>query len=105
MEGAQMAGTLKDAVIVGAVRTPIGRGHPETGIYRDVHPANLLGKVFSEVVNRAGIDSAEVDNVISGCVLQLGEQSGGITRSAWLQEGLAQSAGATTLDVRCGSGQ
>jgi acetyl-CoA acyltransferase len=104
MEGT-MAGTLKDAVIVEAVRTPIGRGNPEKGIYRDVHPADLLGKVFTEVLGRAEVDSAEVDNVIGGCVLQLGEQSGGITRSAWLQEGLAQSAGATTVDVRCGSGQ
>jgi acetyl-CoA acetyltransferase family protein len=51
------------------------------------------------------VDSAEVDNVIGGCVLQIGEQSGGITRSAWLQEGLAQTAGATTVDIRCGSGQ
>jgi acetyl-CoA acyltransferase len=100
-----MGGTLKDAMIVEAVRTPIGRGSAEKGIYRDLHPATLLGGVFTEVLRRAGVDSAEVDNVIGGCVLQIGEQSGGITRSAWLQEGLAQTAGATTVDIRCGSGQ
>jgi acetyl-CoA acetyltransferase family protein len=100
-----MGGTLKDATIVEAVRTPIGRGSAENGIYRDLHPATLLGGVFTEVLHRAGVDSAEVDNVIGGCVLQIGEQSGGITRSAWLQQGLAQTAGATTVDIRCGSGQ
>jgi acetyl-CoA acetyltransferase family protein len=96
---------LRDAVIVEAVRTPVGRGHLEKGVLRDVHPADLLGRCFAEVLDRAGVESSEVDNVIAGCVMQIAEQSGGITRSAWLQKGLAETAGATTVDVRCGSGQ
>jgi acetyl-CoA acyltransferase len=95
----------REVFIVDAVRTPVGRGHPEKGVFRDVHPADLLGRCFVEVLGRAGVDSAEVDNVIAGCAYQIAEQSGGITRSAWLQKGLAESAGATTVDTRCGSGQ
>ncbi|MEX2194309.1 MAG: thiolase family protein [Thermoleophilaceae bacterium] len=95
----------RDAVIVAAVRTPVGRGHREKGYYRDVHPADLLGRCFTEVVERAGMDPAEVDNVIAGCVYQTAEQSAGITRNAWLQKGLPETAGATTVDIRCGSGQ
>ena len=100
-----MAQLGRDVFITEAVRTPVGRGHPEKGIFRDVHAADLLGRTFEELIDRADIDSVEVDNVISGCVMQIGEQSAGITRSAWLQKGLAPTAGATTVDVRCGSGQ
>jgi acetyl-CoA acyltransferase len=96
---------LRDAVIVGAVRTPIGRGHPEKGVFRDVHPADLLGRCFVELLDRAGIDPAEVDNVVVGCAHQVGEQSTGIARTAWLQKGLPDRTGATTVDVRCGSSQ
>jgi acetyl-CoA acetyltransferase family protein len=95
----------REVVIVDAVRTPVGRGHPTKGYYRDVHPADLLGRCFAEVLDRAGVDSGEVDNVIAGCVYQIAEQSAGITRNAWLQKGLAETAGATTVDIRCGSGQ
>ncbi len=97
--------TLRDALIVDAVRTPVGRGHPEKGIYREIHPADLLGRTYVGLLERSGVDSADVDNVIAGCVYQTGEQSQGITRNAWLQKGLAQTTGATTLDIRCGSGQ
>jgi len=95
----------RDAVIVEAVRTPVGRGHREKGDLRDVHPADLLGRVYVEVLRRAGVDPEAVDNVISGCVYQIGEQSAGISRSAWLQKGLPETTGATTVDIRCGSGQ
>ena len=95
----------REAVIVEAVRTPVGRGHPEKGALRDVHPADLLGRVYVAVLERAGVDPAQVDNVIAGCVYQAGEQAQGISRNAWLQKGLPQETGATTLDVRCGSGQ
>jgi acetyl-CoA acetyltransferase family protein len=95
----------RDVFITAAARTPVGRGHPEKGIFRDVHPADLLGRTFVELLGRADVDSAEVDNVLAGCVIQIAEQSAGITRSAWLQKGLAPSAGATTVDIRCGSGQ
>jgi acetyl-CoA acyltransferase len=96
---------LRDVVIVEAVRTPIGRGHPEKGALRTVHPADLLGRVFVELLARAGLASELVDNVVAGCVYQIAEQSSGITRNAWLQKGLAETTGATTVDIRCGSGQ
>jgi acetyl-CoA acyltransferase len=95
----------REVVVIEAVRTPVGRGHPEKGIYRDVHPADLLGRCFVEVLERAGVPSEEVDHVIAGCVFQVAEQARGITRTAWLQKGLAETAGATTVDIRCGSGQ
>jgi acetyl-CoA acyltransferase len=93
------------AYIVDAVRTPVGRGHPERGIYRDIHPADLLGRTYAGLIAHAGIDANEVDNVIVGCVYQAGEQAAGIARSAWLQKGLPERTGATTVDIRCGSGQ
>jgi acetyl-CoA acyltransferase len=96
---------LREAVIVGAVRTPVGRGSAEKGYYRELHPADLLARCFVEVLGRAGVDPEEVDNVFAGCVHQIGEQSTGITRNAWLQAGLPQATGATTIDTRCGSGQ
>ena len=96
---------MEDVFVVGALRTPVGRAHPEKGILRDVHPADLLGRCFAGVLDRTGVDSTEVDNVLAGCAYQIAEQSGGITRTAWLQKGLAETAGATTVDIRCGSGQ
>ncbi len=96
---------VRDVAIVEAVRTPIGRGHPEKGIYRNVHPAELLAACFSAGLERISLDSGEVDNVLAGCVYQTAEQATGITRNAWLAAGLAESAGATTVDIRCGSGQ
>jgi acetyl-CoA acyltransferase len=96
---------VNEVLIVGAVRTPVGRGHPEKGIFKDLHPADLLGRTFEEVLARTGVDSTEVDNVVAGCAYQIAEQSGGVTRTAWLSKGLAETAGATTVDIRCGSGQ
>lgn len=93
-----------EVCIVEAVRTPVGRGSREKGIFGEVHPADLLGRVFVELLERAGVDSSAVDNVIAGCVYQIAEQAAGIARTAWLQKGLAESTGATTIDVRCGSG-
>jgi hypothetical protein len=78
----------REVVIVEAVRTPIGRGHKEKGYYKDTHPNTLLGKTYSEVVARSGIDPAEVEDVVAGCVQQFGEQGFNIARNAWLQEGL-----------------
>jgi len=95
----------RDAFIVEAVRSPVGRGHPEKGVLRDLHPADLLGRVYAGLIERSGIDAAQIDNVITGCVYQVAEQSAGIARNAWLQKGLPESTGATTLDIRCGSGQ
>ena len=66
--------TGREVVIVEAVRTPIGRGHPEKGYYKDTHPNELLGTCFTEVIERAGIEPGAVEDVIGGCVQQYGEQ-------------------------------
>jgi acetyl-CoA acetyltransferase family protein len=95
----------REVVIVEAVRTPIGRGHPEKGYYKDVHPNELLGRTWVEVIDRAGIDAATVEDVITGCVQQYGEQSYNIGRNAWLQAGLPIETPATTIDRQCGSAQ
>src|ERR687889_508300 len=95
----------REVVIVEAVRTPIGRGHPEKGYYKDTHPNELLGTVYAELVTRAGIDGGEVEDVIAGCVQQIGEQSWNVARNAWLQAGLPIETAATTVDRQCGSAQ
>ena len=95
----------REVVIVEAVRTPIGRGHPEKGYYRDIHAEDLLGRCFTEVVDRAGIPADAVEDVIGGCVQQLGEQSFNVTRNAWLHAGLPQETPAATVDRQCGSAQ
>jgi acetyl-CoA acetyltransferase family protein len=95
----------REVVIVDAVRTPVGRGHPEKGYYSDVHPNELLGRTFAAVIERAGIDPAAVEDVIGGCVQQYGEQMFNVTRNAWLQAGLPVETPATTVDRQCGSAQ
>jgi acetyl-CoA acyltransferase len=100
--GAQLG---REVVIVGAVRTPIGRGHPEKGQFRDLHPADLLGLAYSALLERTGVDPAAVEDVIAGCVQQFGEQSMNVARNAWLQEGLPVTTAATTVDRQCGSAQ
>src|ERR1700737_3222027 len=95
----------REVVIVEAVRTPIGRGHKEKGYYKDTHPNALLGTSYSEVIKRAGIDAAEVEDVVAGCVQQFGEQGLNIARNAWLQEGLPIETPGTTVDRQCGSAQ
>jgi acetyl-CoA acyltransferase len=95
----------REVVIVEAVRTPIGRGHEEKGYYKDVHASNLLAKAYSEVIERAGMDPAEVEDVVAGCVQQFGEQGINIARNAWLEAGLPIETPATTVDRQCGSGQ
>jgi acetyl-CoA acyltransferase len=95
----------REVVIVEAVRTPIGRGHREKGYYKDVHPNDLLGRCYTEVLDRAGVDASEVEDVIAGCVAQFGEQGLNVARNAWLQEGLPIEAAATTVDRQCGSAQ
>ncbi len=100
-----MASTGRDVVIVEAVRTPIGRGHAEKGYYKDTHPNELLGKCYTEVIERAGVDPAAVEDVICGCVQQYGEQMFNVGRNAWLQAGLPMETPATTVDRQCGSAQ
>src|SRR5829696_5462687 len=93
---------MTEVVIVEAVRTPIGR---RNGGLSTVHPADLLATVLREVVGRSGIDAKEVDQVVAGCVSQVGAQSFNIGRTAWLTAGLPLSTAATTVDTQCGSSQ
>ncbi len=93
---------MTDVVIVEAVRSPIGR---RNGGLASVHPADLLGTVLTEVVTRSGIDPTEVDQVVTGCVSQVGEQSFNVGRTAWLSAGLPLTTAATTVDTQCGSSQ
>src|SRR5688572_6808350 len=95
----------REVVIVEAVRTPIGRGHKEKGIYKDAHPNELLGATFKEIFSRTGVDPLEVEDVITGCVQQYGEQAFNVGRNAWLQAGLPIEVPATTVDRQCGSAQ
>src|SRR6201996_2374746 len=95
----------REVVIVEAVRTPIGRGHPEKGYYKDLHPSNLLARTYKELIDRAGIDPNEVGDVIAGCVQQFGDQGLNIARNAWREAGLPQEVPATTVARQCGSAQ
>ena len=90
------------AVIVEAVRTPIGK---RNGSLSGMHAAELLGAAQRGLVERSGIDAALVEQVAGGCVTQAGEQSNNVTRTAWLHAGLPQRAGSLTLDAQCGSAQ
>src|SRR6266540_2120414 len=95
----------REVVIVEAARTPIGRGHEEKGYYKDVHPSTLLARTFKDVIDRTGIDPAQVEDVVTGCVQQFGEQGLNIGRNAWLEAGLPIETPATTIDRQCGSAQ
>jgi acetyl-CoA C-acetyltransferase len=93
---------MAEAVLVEAVRTPIGK---RNGWLAGLHPAHALGHVQREVIARAGIDPASVEQVVGGCVTQGGEQAGSIARYAWLSAGLPATTGVTTIDCQCGSAQ
>ncbi len=89
-------------VIVDAVRTPVGR---RGGGLSTMHPAELLAQAQLAVFERTGLDPATVEQVIGGCVSQVGEQSFNVTRTAWLSAGLPLTTAATTVDTQCGSSQ
>src|SRR6267154_2023889 len=93
---------MREVVIVEAVRSPIGR---RNGKLKDVHPVVLGSLVLKEIVKRAGIEPAQVEDVVFGCVSQAGEQSLNIARSAWLTAGFPVTTPATTVDRQCGSSQ
>ncbi|MFE5582763.1 thiolase family protein [Kitasatospora sp. NPDC056531] len=95
---------MRDAVIVEAVRTPVGKGKPG-GSLSDVHPVELLAQTLQALIGRSGIDPALVDDVIGGCVDQVAEQAMNTTRYAWLAAGFPDSVPATTIDRQCGSSQ
>ncbi len=91
--------------IAEAVRTPIGKSHPERGWFRDVHPNAILAACYTELITRTGIDPAAVEDLVIGCTAPFGEQSRNIGRNAWLQAGYPPEVPATVLDRRCGSAQ
>ncbi|MFT9661221.1 thiolase family protein [Mycobacteroides abscessus subsp. abscessus] len=95
---------MRDAVIIDAVRTPVGKGKPG-GSLSGVHPVDLHAHAIRELVERAGIDPALVDDVISGAVGQVGEQSSNTARWAALAAGLPETVPAVTVDRQCGSSQ
>jgi len=93
---------MSNVVIVDAVRTPIGK---RNGGLSTLHPAQVLGAVQKAIIERTGIDPALVDQVVGGCVSQVGEQAFNLTRTAWLAAGLPLTTAATTVDTQCGSSQ
>src|SRR5687767_9931428 len=92
----------REAVIVEAVRTPLGK---RNGALKDWHPVDILAEVLNELVDRSKVDPSKVDDVICGCVSQIGEQSLNVGRNAWLAAGLPEEVPATTVDRQCGSSQ
>ena len=97
-----MTAAPNDVVIIEAVRSPIGR---RGGGLSTMHSADLLAAVQRELIDRSGIDPAEVGQVIGGCVSQVGQQAFNVARTAWLTAGLPVSVAATTVDSQCGSSQ
>ena len=93
---------MREAVIVEAVRTPMGR---RGGKLKEIHPVVLGSMVLKELVGRAGIDASQVEDVVFGCVMQTGEQSVNVGRNAWLAAGFPVETPATTVDRQCGSSQ
>jgi acetyl-CoA C-acetyltransferase len=93
---------MGNPVIVEATRSPIGK---RNGWLSGLHATDLLGATQKALVEKAGIDAGDVEQLIGGCVTQYAEQSNNITRTAWLTAGLPEHAGATTVDCQCGSGQ
>ncbi len=92
----------REAVIVDVLRTTFGK---RGGALANWHPADLLGFALTNLLERTGVDPATVDDVIGGCVTQVGEQSTNVTRNAWVSAGLPQHVPATTVDRQCGSSQ
>ena len=94
---------MKSAVVVDCVRTPIGRAHKEKGVFRDVRSDDLAVAVVEALVERTGIDRAEIEDVVLGNVQQQGEQGFNAARSVALMAGLAVETGGTTVNRLCGS--
>ena len=95
---------MNHAVIVEAIRSPMGRAKPD-GSLAEVHPVDLLSQVLEQLVRKTGIDPGSVDDVICGCVSQAGEQAGTPGRLAWLAAGLPLHVPSTTIDRKCGLSQ
>ena len=93
-----------EAVIIDVFRTPVGRGKPG-GMLSGVHPVDLLAGVLTAIVDRNDLDPGLLDDVIGGCVSQIGEQSYNVTRNAVLAAGFPETVPGTTIDRQCGSSQ
>src|SRR5919106_1115162 len=93
---------MREAVIVEAVRSPVGK---RNGKLSGRHPVDLLAEVLVAAVERSGIDPARIDDHITGCVTQIGEQGVNISRNAWLAAGLPEEVPSVTIDRQCGSSQ
>jgi acetyl-CoA acetyltransferase family protein len=93
---------MRTAVIVDAVRTPLGR---RNGRLREWHPVDLAAETLKALINRNGIDPATIDDVLMGCVMQVGEQAANIARNAVLAAGWPDNVPGTTIDRQCGSSQ
>lgn len=96
---------MPEAVIVDAVRTPVGIGKPGKGELSGIHPVDLSAHVLRALVERTGIDPTLIDDVMWGCVSQVGEQGANIARNAVLAAGLPESVPGVTVDRQCGSSQ
>jgi acetyl-CoA acyltransferase len=93
---------MTTAVIVDAIRTPLGK---RNGKLKDWHPVDLAGETMNALVKRTGIDPAVIDDVIMGCVMQVGEQAANVARNAVLAAGWPEDIPGTTVDRQCGSSQ
>jgi len=92
----------RTVVVIDAVRTPIGK---RRGGLAALHSADMLGSVLTALLQRTGVDAAAVDQVVGGCVSQVGMQSFNVTRTAWLAAGLPVATPGSTVDAQCGSSQ
>src|SRR2546427_6515157 len=93
---------MRDVVIVEAGRSPIGK---KNGALSAAHPTELLGQVMMAVLERAGVQSSSVGQVVGGCINKVGAQAMSVTRTAWLTAGGPADVACSTLDSQCGSSQ
>lgn len=93
---------MREAVIVDAARSAVGKRNGSLGL---VHPTDVLGQVLEQLLQRNGLDSEQVDQVIGGCINKLGAQGMNVTRTAWLSHGGAEATPCITIDSQCGSSQ
>ncbi len=93
---------MKEVVIVEAGRSPVGR---RNGSLAEAHPTDVLGQVMNGVLKRAGINSADVGQVVGGCINKVGAQAMNVVRTAWLAHGGTQDVPCITVDSQCGSSQ
>ena len=94
---------MRHAVIIEAVRTPIGRAHPEKGIYRDVRADDLSADLMKALLERVGLPASAIEDIQWGCVKQQGEQGYDVARMAALIAGLPIEVGGVTVNRNCGS--